>query len=40
MLPDSHFKLSSEGSMDSWPLVIGFSAVAAGIFAYSFLLAA
>jgi len=26
--------------MDSWPLVIGFSAVAAGIFAYSFLIAA
>jgi len=26
--------------MDSWPLVIGFSAVAACIFAYSFLIAA
>jgi len=26
--------------MDSWPLVIGFSSVAAVIFAYSFLIAA
>jgi len=26
--------------MDSWPLVISFSAVAAAIFAYSFLIAA
>jgi hypothetical protein len=30
---------SSEGRMDSWPLVISFSAVAALIFAYSFLIA-
>jgi len=28
------------GRMDSWPLVISFSAVAAAIFAYSFLIAA
>jgi len=26
--------------MDSWPLIISFSAVAAAIFAYSFLIAA
>jgi hypothetical protein len=29
-----------EAVMDSWPLVIGFSAVAAAIFAYGFLIAA
>jgi hypothetical protein len=28
-----------EGFMDSWPLVISFSAAAAAIFAYSFLIA-
>jgi hypothetical protein len=28
-----------EGVMDSWPLVISFSAAAAAIFAYSFLFA-
>jgi hypothetical protein len=37
---DGHLKSSSEGPMDSWPLVISFSAVAAAIFAYSFLIAA
>jgi hypothetical protein len=38
--PHGHVRSSSEGHMDSWPLVIGFSAVAAAIFAYSFLIAA
>jgi len=28
-----------EDVMDSWPLVIGFSAVAAAVFAYGFLIA-
>jgi hypothetical protein len=37
---DGHFKFSLEGQMDSWPLVISFSAVAAAIFAYGFLIAA
>jgi len=36
---DGHFKRSLEGQMDSWPLIISFSTVAAAIFAYSFLIA-
>ena len=31
---------SLEGQMDTWPLVISFSAIAAAIFAYGFLIAA
>jgi len=39
MRADGHFKRSSEGCMDSWPLIISFSAIAAAIFAYGFLVA-